>query len=233
MVSSDQFASSLPGRLTLLYGKEKESEKYVGGTIIIDEASGYFLVHNQVSLNVEKVFGQNMYLKEMQFAISVHNQMSINVEKSIRSKHVFARDAIRHGIPILRYRADNGIYRSAKFRDDLKSFGQSIQFCGVGVHHHNGVAEKGIRTISTAARAVLIHAMIHWSENVTLDLWPFAIKYASHIWNSNLTITDCLRWIIFYLITNSYDHQKCGARATFSQFISSHSSSHKMITYTL
>ena len=81
---------------------------------------------------------------------SVYNQESLNAEETIRSKHEFERDAIRHGVPILGYRADNGIYRSEKFRDDLKQFGQTIQYCGVGAHHHNGVAERGIRTISTA-----------------------------------------------------------------------------------
>ena len=29
----------------------------------------------------------------------------------------------------------------------------------------------------------MIHAMIHWPENVQLDLWPFAINYAVYLWN--------------------------------------------------
>ena len=49
-VSTDQFVSSVPSRLPHTYGKEKESEQYVGGTIFIDEASEFFYVENQVSL---------------------------------------------------------------------------------------------------------------------------------------------------------------------------------------
>ena len=156
MISSDQFVSSLPGRLPNTYGKEKVSEKFVGGTVFIDEASGLFTVELQVSLGAAE---------------------------TIRAKNKMEREAIRHGIAILGYRADNGVYKSKEFNDDLKKFNQTIIFSGVGAHHHNGIAERGIRTISTAARAILIHAMIHWPDETALDLWPFAVQYAVYLWN--------------------------------------------------
>ncbi len=156
MVSTDQFVSSLPGRLPTSYGRERESDKYVGGTIFVDEASGY---------------------------ISVHNQVSLNATATIQSKHSFERSAIRHGVAIRAYRGDNGVYRSKEFRNDLNQFGQNLDLCGVGAHHQNGVAERAIRTVSTAARAMMLHAMIHWPEQVSMDLWPFAINYAVYLWN--------------------------------------------------
>jgi len=116
----------------------------MGGTVFIDEASGFFTVELQVSLGAAE---------------------------TICAKNKMEREAIRHGIPILGYRADNGVYKSKDFNDDLKKFNQTIIFSGVGAHHHNGIAERGIRTISTAARAILIHAMIHWPDEIlTLDL---------------------------------------------------------------
>ena len=183
MVSSDQFVSSLPGRLPNTYGKEAESEKYVGGTIFIDEASEYFWVHNQVSLNAKE---------------------------TLIGKHNFERNAIRNGVTILGYRADNGIYKADEFRDDLKKFGQSIQFCGVGAHHHNGVAERGIRTVSTSARAIMIHALIHWPEHVSMDLWPFAIKYAVYLWNRMPRKQSGLSPLEVFFDTKS-DHQELRA----------------------
>ena len=89
MISSNQFVSSLPGRLPNTYGKENEKDKYTGGTVFIDEASSMIFVENQVSLGAAEI---------------------------IRTKHKFEREALRHGIPILGYRADNGVYKTAAFR---------------------------------------------------------------------------------------------------------------------
>ena len=87
MISSDQFVPSLPGRLPNTYGKENEKDKYTGGTVFIDEASSF-----------------------------VENQVSIGASETLRAKHKFEREALRHGIPILGYRADNGVYKTSAFR---------------------------------------------------------------------------------------------------------------------
>ena len=59
-------------------------EKFIGGTVVIDEASELIFVRNQVSLGATE---------------------------TINAKHALERDAMRSGIPILGYRADNGVYR--------------------------------------------------------------------------------------------------------------------------
>ena len=50
MVSSDQFVSSLPGRLPNTYGCKYKSNWYNGRTIFIDDASGFIALECQVSL---------------------------------------------------------------------------------------------------------------------------------------------------------------------------------------
>ena len=74
LVSTDQFVSSVPGRLPHTFGKEKSHEKYTGGTIFVDEASGLMYVQNQVSLGAAE---------------------------TIKAKHNFEREESRHGIPII------------------------------------------------------------------------------------------------------------------------------------
>jgi hypothetical protein len=155
-ISTDQFVSSIPGRLPTSFGKEAAHEMFTGGTVFVDDASGYFHVENQVSLSAAE---------------------------TIRAKHRFERSAIQGGVQILGYRGDNGIYRSRDFSNDLLRLGQSIKFSGVGAHHQNGIAERAIQTISASARAMLIHAMIHWPGEVSLNLWPFAVEYAVYLWN--------------------------------------------------
>jgi len=46
-----------------------------------------------------------------------------------------------------------------------------------------GIAERAIQTVSNIARALLLHAPMHWKNNVESDLWPMAILYAAYIYN--------------------------------------------------
>lgn len=162
-VSVDQFVSSTPGRLAHTFGKERQEEKLMGGTVFVDHASGFVYVENQVALSAPE---------------------------TVRSKQRFERFAIQGGVPILGYHGDNGIFRSREFRSSLEESNQSIDFSGVGAHHQNGIAERAIRTISDSARAMLIHSMIHWPHETTLDLWPFAVEYAAYLYN-HMPRRDC------------------------------------------
>ena len=45
------------------------------------------------------------------------------------------------------YRGDNGVYKTAEFRAELRNNDQHITYCGAGTHHQNGVAERYIRTM--------------------------------------------------------------------------------------
>jgi Integrase core domain. len=155
-ISTDQYVSHVPGRLEHTYGKENTEERYIGGTLFIDEASQFIYIQNQVSLGATE---------------------------TIRAKHKFERLAQRHGIKIKSYRGDNGVYKTKAFKDDLELFKQTMIHSGVGAHHQNGVAERAIRTITTCARTMMIHAMIHNPNEVDKNLWPFALNYAVYLWN--------------------------------------------------
>jgi hypothetical protein len=61
---------------------------------------------------------------------------------------------------------------------------QNITYCGVNSHEQNGIAERGICTLCDRARTMLIRAMEHWPDVVTLDLWPFALCMAADIHNA-------------------------------------------------
>ena len=154
----------------------------MGGTIFVDDASGIIFNENQVSLNATE---------------------------TLRGKHKMEREALRHGISILGYRADNGIYRSKEFLEDLKKQEQTIDFSGVGAHHHNGVAERTIRTISDCTRAILLHSAIHWPDATSLDHWPMALDYAIYLLNRiPRTDTGLSPYDIFFGITSDNSELK-------------------------
>jgi hypothetical protein len=80
MVSTDQYVSKVTGRLPHTRGKESEREQYVGGTIYVDEASGFIYAKHQVSLGANE---------------------------TVRGKHLFEREAGTCGIAIKNYHGDN------------------------------------------------------------------------------------------------------------------------------
>ena len=67
------------------------------------------------------------------------------------------------------YRGDNGVYKSELFQKSCRDMNQTLDFSGIGAHHNNGIAERGIRTVSTCARTILLHAMLHWPEETALN----------------------------------------------------------------
>ena len=101
MESTDQYVSSVRGRLPHTFGREKDHEIYSGGTIFIDEASGFMFNQNQISLGAAE---------------------------TMRTNHAFEREAHRYGVKILGYRGDNGVYKSQEFEKDIKELKQTMQF---------------------------------------------------------------------------------------------------------
>ena len=151
-VSIDQYISSIPGRLSTSFGKEKEMDKFNGGTIFCDHASS---------------------------AIQIVNQVSLKSGETVKSKHLFEKFCREHNIlKIKKYRADNLPFRSQRFMDDINQQNQLIDFSGVGAHHQNGVAERAIQTVTRWGRTMLLDMILHWPDQANLHSWPFALEHA-------------------------------------------------------
>lgn len=156
-VSADHFICSSKGRLFTSKGRESEQEMYEGGCLFVDHATGY---------------------------INVQFQTSLNSHQTLKAKQQFEEHCRDHGVLVQRYQTDNGSsFTSAAFAERLKDFAQIIRFAGVGAHHHNGVAERGIQTVMSIARTMMLHAAIHWPEVAEPRLWPMAVEHAVYLHN--------------------------------------------------
>ena len=119
-ISVDHFICSTRGRLFTGQGKGEDKEKYHGGAIFVDHSTGYIQVEFQVSLNTHEM---------------------------LAAKEKFELKCRDHGITPQAYLMDNGSsFTSADFTKKLSSFHQISRFAGSGAHHHNGIAERSIRT---------------------------------------------------------------------------------------
>lgn len=180
-VSLDQYISALPGRLPHTKGKEPKSERYNGGTIFVDHSSSLMFLQHQVSLTAGE---------------------------TLRAKKKFEQQAAQFGVSIKNYRADNVPFGSAAFLQNIKDNGQTIDFSGTGAHHQNGVAERAIQTVTSWARAMLLHAVIMWPDQADLTLWPFAMEHAVYLWNNLPKIDNRTAPLELFSRTKfpSYDH---------------------------
>jgi len=155
-ISVDQYESSIKGRIPNSRGKEAFGNKYSGGTIFYDHASGLIRCIHQVSLRAMD---------------------------TITAKNIFEREARLCGVRVTSYHGDNGIFKSKEFTQALQSLDQTINLSGIGAHHQNGVAERAIRTVTERACTMMYHAHLHWPQTFSVDLWPYALDYAVWIHN--------------------------------------------------
>ncbi|CAJ1952569.1 unnamed protein product [Cylindrotheca closterium] len=179
-VSVDQYILAVPGRLAHTFGGEKTSKQYVGGTLFVDHASGF---------------------------VYINHQTSTGTRETVKSKHSFEREIGDYGHKVKAYHADNHPFSSKGFTDDVKSQKQKIDYSGVGAQHQNGAAERAIQTITTWARAMLLHQMLHWPDEADHKLWPFAMDHAVYLWN-HLPREDTKQAPIELLGESKIDHHQ-------------------------
>ena len=98
--------------------------------------------------NRNKIFVFTIYFNSISKRGFVEFQHSTDADANISGKHRMERYATKHNVKIRNFRADNGIFKSAEFRADLRKHDQDISFAAVGAHGMNGIAERFIRTIT-------------------------------------------------------------------------------------
>ena len=156
-VSVDHFICSTKGRLFTGYNRGNDSNRYCGGCIFCDHASGF---------------------------VHVEFQSSLSSHDTLQAKESFDKLCLNHGVIVQKFMSDNGTaFTSSQFQDHLREFQQISKFAGAGAHHHNAQAERSIRTIMSISRAMLLHSAIHWPDMANPSLWPMAVSHAVFLWN--------------------------------------------------
>ena len=155
-VSMDHFQVTKRGRLYESRGRTAPENMYCGGVIFVDHASGH--VHTEFVVN-------------------------LTATETIRAKMAYERAMLDEGVVVKAYHTDNGVFTARQFMEEIEKNFQTIGFSGVGGHHANGIAERGIGVVMSTARTMMIHAAIRWPDVITAELWPMAVDYAVHISN--------------------------------------------------
>ena len=165
----------------------KANEKYPGAATSVDQlisSQPGLIPQSSGNLLRDRINAATVFVDHFSNYVYVHLMRSVTGEETLEAKQAYEAHAGSFGVHIKRYRADNGRFADPSFQAAVQTSGQQISFCGVGGHHQNGIAEKKIGDLTALARTLLLHASRNWPEAVTTMLWPFALKYASHVMNT-------------------------------------------------
>ena len=165
VVSVDQLVSPTPGLIAQMTGF-LTTKRYKYATVYVDQFSRLGFV----------------YL-----------QKTASAEETIEGKKAFEAFPRRHGVRVLNYHADNGIFKAFLWMEECRKEHQGMTFAGVNAHHQNGIAERRIRELQELARLMLIHATSRWKDSVTANLWPYAIRHACDAINHTPSFQDLER----------------------------------------
>ena len=161
-VSVDQMESTIAGFLAQLKGRIT-GRRYYYATVFVDHYSDYTYVHMSES---------------------------ITSKETIIAKKAFEARSAMMGVEVKHYHCDNGRFADNAFKQSVVASNQTISYCGVNAHVQNGRAEKKIRDLRESARTQLLHAINRWPGTVTVNLWPYSLRYAADIHNLLPTATS-------------------------------------------
>ena len=120
-VSMDQYVVRTPGRLPWGNGRERDCNKFHGGTIFRDAVSKVIFVENQVSLGAGDTVTSKLCFEEWLWE-----------QAAARMKH---------------YHSGNRVFSDEMFKESFQDGGQTQSFSGVSAKYQNAEAERAIQTI--------------------------------------------------------------------------------------
>ncbi|KAL7465925.1 hypothetical protein ACHAXS_006230 [Conticribra weissflogii] len=157
----DQFVVKTPGRLPTGYGREAAHNKYTGGTIFHDAASGFIGIENQVSLGVFETIGAKQKFEQWLWELAC--------------------------VEVSHYRSDNGVFTGEEFRHECEQHHQKQSFSGVGAKHQNARAERAIQTIIRVPNIVTGLTPL---ERLTSTKADHRDLLRTHVWGCPVFVLD-------------------------------------------
>jgi hypothetical protein len=103
--------------------------------------------------------------------------------ETLKAKHAFDIFALKRGVKIKHYHADNGQFVDKAWKDGIDQENQGITYCGVNDHWQNGIAKRHIWDLKEQAQTMILNAQHHWPEATLAHMWPYAVCTACTMFN--------------------------------------------------
>jgi hypothetical protein len=110
-------------------------------------------------LTSQRYWGVTVFVDHFSDYIYCHLMRALTLDETLDAKRSWEILLANAGHSAKHYHADNGRFADDDFRAHCDERNQTLDFCGVGAHHQNGVVEGKIRIITEGARTILLHGM--------------------------------------------------------------------------
>eukprot|EP00536_Pseudo-nitzschia_multiseries_P017995 jgi/Psemu1/53575/gm1.53575_g len=206
-VSCDQYMSTTLCRLSYTLGKEDKHHLLAGGTMFILDHTTNDMFHC--------------------------HQVNLTVAESLRSKHVFESHMNDCGIRVRHFASDNRLISAKAWISNCITQQQQHSLSGVRAHHQKYV-EQHLQTIffNWARASLLLHVVLHWPQQASKKLLPFAIDYSVYIWNNRTHVFGCPVVVLDLKLQDSKKLPKwtmCSCRGIYLGLSPSHSSTVNLV----
>ncbi|KAL7476193.1 hypothetical protein ACHAW6_002071 [Cyclotella cf. meneghiniana] len=113
----------------------------------------------------------------------IHMMTNTSSSKTIKAKQAFKQFAANRVVTIEHYNADNGHFANNVFISHCSQWQQRLTYCRTNADFQISLAERTIRDITEGGRKQLLIAMARWLQVMDLELWPYTLCYAVHVFN--------------------------------------------------
>ena len=102
-------------------------------------------------LTKQRLWGAITFVDHVSDFVYVHLMRELSLAETLLSKEAMEKLMAQAGRSIKHYHADNGRFAYNVFVDDVNIKSKKLTFCGVGVHHQNGIIENKNKVLTTGA----------------------------------------------------------------------------------
>ena len=124
-------------------------------------------------LTNKRLWGAITFVNHVSDYLYVHLMRDLSLNETLLAKSSMEKVMAQTGQTVKHYHTDNGRFADNSFIDAVNGKDQKITFCGVGVHHQNGIIDNKNKILTTGGLTLLLHGRRMWPNMIDEMFWPF------------------------------------------------------------
>jgi hypothetical protein len=93
-------------------------------------------------LTSKRIWGSTTFVDLVSDYIYVHLMKDFITNETLLAKLAFKKVCAKADCSVKHYQADNGQFSDNEFLATCNNLNKTIEFCGVGAHHQNGIVKN-------------------------------------------------------------------------------------------